>query len=401
MGSDADKIFRRATKLTVVLSSWTAKQAYKVTKFAAKTIYNHRNEIAGTGIGIARGTVELAKDVYGHTIREEDFVEQLNILKWQSERYKQLTSCFYGKSGILIDPRQTWMSSLMIGNSQQTLIDSLMFGADFTSQHAFAGAVPEDVLQAYELAYPRLAESKSLLEVVNDMDDAQLQGLAVGIKGKLFEIKYADYLNNGHLPDGYSAQLAETATNPGWDIEIVDNHGVICEELQLKATDSLDYIKDAFEKYPYIDIVTTDEVYSHIAMQGFSEHVINSGIDDQALTDIVNSSLADPTSSFDLMPSIIPFAVIAFSVSMQQDLTNFQKGKQFGERSAKSYATYLAGGAVAVATHTWWLGLIATVGSRVLLGIGRNRWERLYELKNFVSNNEQVLRRMELKMGIF
>ena len=384
MGAENDKNIRQVVKLTCALGNWTVKQMYRGAKFSAKTIYNHRDEIAGTAIGIVRGTSEIAKDTYGHTIKEKDFIERLNIMKQQSERYQKLTSQYYGKKGNLLNPRRT-------------LVDSLTLGMDFINQYVFVNSAPSDVQRAFELAYPRLAESKSISEAVNGMDDTQLNGLVMGIKGKLFELKYADYLNNGHLPNGYSAQLAESATNPGWDIAIADNHGAICQELQLKATESINYIREAFERYPHIDIVTTDEVYSHLAMQGFSEHVINSGIDDQDLTDIIHSSLDEGTPHFDWMPSIIPFALIAFSVSRQDGLTGFRKGKQFGERSSKSYAAYLAGGAVAVATNTWWVGLIATVSSRFLLGIGRKKRERLDELKKFIAINEKVLKRMELK----
>ena len=381
--TDSKKNNSRAIGIAYSISCWAVKGAYKGAKLTAKTIYDHRNEIGGACVGIVQGTAELAQDIYGHTIREQDYIDLLNVLKRQSKRYQELTSNFYGKNGKLLNSRRMW-------------VDSLVIGADFTGQYAFANSIADDVQQAYELAYPRLSETKSLIEAINGMDDAQLQGLMVGIKGKLFELKYADYLNNGHLPDGYSAHLAKSATNSGWDIAIVDDRGMVSQNLQLKATDSVDYICQAFEKYPHIDIVTTDEVYSHIAMQGFSEHVINSGIDDQVLTDIVNSSLTDSTLNFDLMPSIIPFALIAFSVSRQQDLTDFQKGKQFGERSSKSCVSYLAGGAVAVVSHTWWLGLIAAVGSRTLLGMGRNKRERLRDLKDFVANNERVLRRIEV-----
>lgn len=229
------------------------------------------------------------------------------------------------------------------------------------------------------------------------MDEEQLKGLAMGIKGKLFELKYADYLNSGYLPEGYSAQLARSATNPGWDIAVVDKHGDICQELQLKATESIQYIREAFARYPHIDVVTTEEVYSQLAMQGFSEHVINSGMDDQALTDIVCSSLNEAAPHFDWMPSILPFTLIAFSVSRQQELTGYQKGKQFGERASKSYAAYLAGGAVVAVTHLWWAGLIAATGSRFLFGMGRKKRERLSELKQFIATNERVLVRLKQK----
>ena len=49
----------------------------------------------------------------------------------------------------------------------------------------------------------------------------ELVGFVSGVKGKLFELQYVDYLNDGHLPDGFRAELAGNPTNPGWDIAII------------------------------------------------------------------------------------------------------------------------------------------------------------------------------------
>ena len=103
MSLDNNKIVYCAMNFAITLGSWTAKQSYKGTKLVAKTMYNHRKEIAGAGIGIIRGSAELTKDAYGHTIREKDFVEQVNILKWQSEHYHYLTSRYYGKMGKMVN----------------------------------------------------------------------------------------------------------------------------------------------------------------------------------------------------------------------------------------------------------------------------------------------------------
>ncbi len=99
----------------------------------------------------------------------------------------------------------------------------------------------------------------------------------------MFELSYAEYLNDGHLPEGFHAELASSANQPGWDIAIVDEEGQIAEALQLKAAESADYISHALERYPYIDVVTTEEVYSHATMGDMAEHVINSGISNEEL----------------------------------------------------------------------------------------------------------------------
>ena len=81
----------------------------------------------------------------------------------------------------------------------------------------------------------------------------------------------------------------------------------------------------------------------------------------------------------------------------QEDLTQYQKGHQFGERAAKTYLAFLIGGSMAVATQTWWVGLIASVGSRILMGQGRKKREQRDTLKDTIKTNEKVLKRLRLQ----
>ena len=94
----------------------------------------------------------------------------------------------------------------------------------------------------------------------------ELAGFVNGWKGKLFEVDVRDRLNAGewvgdlHLEPSQTAQLAASATQPGWDLAIYDSHGAVVDQLQLKATDSLAYVKHALEQYPGIHVLTTAEV---------------------------------------------------------------------------------------------------------------------------------------------
>ena len=49
-------------------------------------------------------------------------------------------------------------------------------------------------------------------------------------------------------------------SQPGWDIQILNADGTVDQVLQAKATESVSYVKEALEKYPDIEIVTTEEV---------------------------------------------------------------------------------------------------------------------------------------------
>lgn len=51
-----------------------------------------------------------------------------------------------------------------------------------------------------------------------------------------------------HLEPGQVAALAESATQPGWDLQILNADGTVAGELQLKATDSLSKEKSKYEE---------------------------------------------------------------------------------------------------------------------------------------------------------
>ncbi len=152
-----------------------------------------------------------------------------------------------------------------------------------------------------------------------------------------------------YLPTrGFHAELAMSSNQPGWDIAIVDAYGQIADALQLKATESAEYISHALERYPYIDVVTTEEVYSHATMGDIVEHVINSGNSNDEMSDFVQEQVLNAREdvSSDFFPSIILYANIAFSVAINEKKTDYEKGKDVVRCST------LPGGSAAAFTHT-------------------------------------------------
>lgn len=136
--------------------------------------------------------------------------------------------------------------------------------------------------EAWQLAYPNVP-----IENLSSYDAEQIQGLVNGWKGKYFEVIIRDKLNAGELvggiqlENGQTAQLAESATQPGWDLQITDTNGNIVEELQLKATHSLSYIKHSLDKYPDFDVITTNEAVD--GTTGLLDQIHDSGVSDSGL----------------------------------------------------------------------------------------------------------------------
>ena len=353
----------------------------KAVKWSVEKAWEHKEEIAGGIVGGAKGVYHMGQNIYGSTIRNTDFEQRLEKLKEQSEEYRTICSRLCDKLA-----------------KKDMLLDSLGISASVIHGYYHIDYIPEEVEEAYKAAYPIKSQTDNLRDIIEDADDTELAGLTSGIKGKLFEMRYVDFLNDGHLPDGYEAVLAESATNPGWDIAILDNNGMVVNELQMKATDSVDYIKTALERYPDIDIVTTEEVYNSVVMHEFADNVINSGISNEELTSVVTETLESDSVDMDWGLPVIPMLLIGYSVYKEESLSSFEKGTEFGDRYIQSYISYIAGGAVAVITNTWWLGLIASMGTKVFCKYGRVKFNKAKSLDRTISLNEKILKKMREKL---
>ena len=280
------------------------------------------------------------------------------------------------------------------------MLDLLVIGGvTLSSLLKTPASVPESIENAYRLAYPDLALRETFADAVARMSPDQLLGFTSAVKGKLFEIQLVEHLNNGVLPDGYQAELAGSAVQPGWDLRILDESGQVSEVLQAKATESVHYVKEAMEKYPLVDVSTTSEVYAELTALGIAEGVRDSGISEAALQASVEAAASggDVMSAADtILPTSIGLAVIALSVFMQKDLDSRMKGAEFGNRASKATASVVAGKAAMVATQTWWLGLLAGLTSGWLSSRGHHKRQQYEVLKEAVSNLRGARKRRAL-----
>lgn len=204
------------------------------------------------------------------------------------------------------------------------------------------------LVEAIRVTNPSLSDERFL-----DLSHEELQGAVNTAKGKYFEYLVADRLNAGEqvgpvlLPDGYRAELAESLNQPGWDMRIVGPDGITADYLQLKATDSAGYIKEALHRYPDIKILATHEV-AHTGL------VLDSAISEDDLRDQVSSAIDvmddSVTDQFlDYFSPLFPLVAIAtwegYKVSVgQQSLDQFKLA--IARRGQRIVAANLAGAAV-------------------------------------------------------
>lgn len=180
--------------------------------------------------------------------------------------------------------------------NRESLLDITI--AATSTQISFADG-PEDVdpllVRAISDTNPSLSDERLF-----SLDAEALQGAVNAAKGKYFEYLVVDRLNRGEqvgplvLEPGQQAVLAESMTQPGWDLRIVGEDGAVVEYLQLKATDSVGYIRSALERYPDIHILATSDVADGglVLDSGISDHDLKthvaSGVDalDTSLTEL-------------------------------------------------------------------------------------------------------------------
>jgi len=274
-------------------------------------------------------------------------------------------------------------------------LDTIFVGGESLATLLAAGTIPAEIEEAYRAAYPNLSAEISFADRVRELDENQLLGLISGVKGKLFEQKYVEYLNDGNLPEGYIAFIAESTTQPGWDIGIRGPNDYLESVLQAKATDSVSYVKSALDRYPHIDVVTTDEVYSQLVLSGVSENIANSSISNVDLVDQVEGAIDASDISMDFSPPLFALAFIAFTSYKDESLTLYEKAKSSGARSGKTYLSYLIGGGIVVITNTWWLGVLGSVSSRYLSDEGLKKEKLVQKLEQVYQINQKIINRIK------
>lgn len=357
----------------------------KVTAATGRVTERSAPAVGGAVGGVVRGAVEITSNAVDAAALPASSIDAMR------SELRTLGQAEMQRAELLMQK----IESAKRGRRKSEVLDLLVVGGITLAQAIRnPSGVPPEVEHAFDLAYPGLTQTESFADAVNRMSTDELTGLVSGVKVKLFEIELVDHLNNGGLPNGFHAELAQSVTQPGWDIQITDAQGNVNELLQAKATESASYVKDALERHPNIDVTTTSEVHGQLVAMGLAQNAHDSGISEAVLQAKVDAATHGGAAfdASDLVPSSIGLAVIALSVFMSKEGTLREKGAAFGSRSAKAGASSIAGQLIMVATQTWWLGLIAGVGSSWLANRGHGKREQYEALRGAlgVMRNRQL-----------
>jgi hypothetical protein len=261
------------------------------------------------------------------------------------------------------------------GNKSRYLgLDMLYIGGqsmvDILGGAVKASDINPEVVNAYKLQYPDLAAHKDFVSEVQSLkgDPEAMRGLVSGVKGKLFEVKYCDYLNDGHLPIGDHAELASSANQPGYDLVIKNSHGHVDEEVQAKAYETLSGVKEHLDKYPQYDVVVVphdqvpDALRDHLHAQIQDGHFTNAQLNGET-----HGALDTVTQASHLHLPLVGYGLLAGEALILFFSRKPAPASHLATRAAKITASSLAGQLAAMLTHLNWAALPASLTARVLM----------------------------------
>lgn len=270
---------------------------------------------------------------------------------------------------------------------QQEILDIAALAVDVSTDSILnLGLEPESdplLTEAFHLQYPHVDPAS-----LSGESAEKLAGFANGIKGKYFEVLVADRLNKGEslgeltLGPGQIAKIADSPTQAGWDLQILnENDGSVIEVLQLKATESMGYVKSALTRYSGIRVVAPSEI------DGVADNILQTNISDSKLEEVVQQyvgelgedALTDTLHqgaewAFDAVP-MIPAIMVAITEgrSVLVGRSSIEEALQHGARRMGRAATFSTLGATLAALHTGLLSVPVTVAARIAWSRVANR----------------------------
>ena len=249
---------------------------------------------------------------------------------------------------------------------------------------------------AFRLQYPNVG-----LETLSGSSEERLTGLANAAKGKYFEVLVRDRLNAGErlgelkLQPGQEALLAGSPTQPGWDLQIVNADGSIDELLQLKASSSMSYVKQALERYPNIRVATPSEI------DDAADSVLGTDISDDQMTRMANAQIGEmgentvdnlidkgAEAAFDSIPFVS--MVAAGVIEGGRYLTGRSTLRESLRRGAKRVGRAAVYDVIGTALAPTGIAVPLTVG----LGVAERRITGLVKLGDHLESKTRELRQL-------
>jgi hypothetical protein len=154
------------------------------------------------------------------------------------------------------------------------------------------------------------ATREQLRDYLRSLDDDQLPGLVNNVKGIAHEVWYVEAENADG--DSVAAYMFEETNHPDYDVVLVDEATGDELELQLKATDSAEYVTDAVDELGAERVVVTEELADELGLE-------STGISNEQLTTDVEhlvDVMVDSPDLWDYVPALSAWSLALLVVSL-------------------------------------------------------------------------------------
>lgn len=264
---------------------------------------------------------------------------------------------------------------------ESEILDLAAIAADVTVDSIINLGLESDpdplFMRAFGLQYPGVE-----IESLRGASDERLQGLANGVKGKYFEVLVEQRLNAGerlgelYLEPGLVARIAESPTQEGFDLEIVNQDEVVVDLLQLKATESMAHVKSALRRFPNIKVAVPSEV------EGVADDILRTDISHAHLAEVVRKQIGELSESeladilnqgveavFDSVPLISPIIIaVTEGREVLMRRSTLEEALQQGSRRLGRSSVYSGIGATLSALDAGVITLPTTLALRLAEG---------------------------------
>ena len=216
-----------------------------------------------------------------------------------------------------------------------------------------------DIENAHKIAFPK--HNISFADHVNSFDTIEQQmGVISGVKGKLFEIKVKDHLDNEFASEGLKVELAENVNQKGWDLVVKDQNNEPLNYFQVKCSDNIDYITSSTDKYPEFVHIVPEDVYKS------SETLIdNDNIQSAPYTlEDLDNSVDNAHNFVGSIGEIFVPPVVTLGLIIISELTQKPDIERAAKRISISGPAAAIGSVASIMTNTWWIGALMGLGVR-------------------------------------
>lgn len=149
----------------------------------------------------------------------------------------------------------------------------------------------------------READIETIQDYIQSLDDSQIPGFVSNIKGIAHEVYFVEAENDDG--DEIYAYMYEDTNHATYDVVLYDKSGQELDELQLKATNSEDYINETVKEVGEENILVTSELAEKMGLQ-------SSGISNQQLEADVHhivDQLVENHSLWEYVPALSGWSI--------------------------------------------------------------------------------------------